>query len=905
MKTSLKTLLTGAATIGLMAMGLSVPAWATGPAVSIVDTNDTLSGSTISGYGSSTTLRLAVVSTMGTVTWNNNGSGANLVSNAGSTAQGIWLEGTQDQLNAAMAEISVNKPCAGSYKIYAEVSDSGYLQDPVTGHLYQHSPSVSGFTDAIAAAQATPLVPGGTNTFGYMATVTSTLENIIVSNFMTQDDWLGASDSAVEGDWTWLSGPEAGTVFYRGQGDQNGQPVNGGYNNWNPGEPNNSGGTEDIAQIYSNGFWNDITDGARYYTIEWGGMAGDDLSSVVVPSDSIDVSVAGAFAGSGTQADPYLIPDATALHAVSGCGSDAAYFEQTADITLPDTWAGDQNFKGHYDGNDKKIQFSANTPITHNQFGVWAYSENGQFTHMDVSGDLDAGSHNQVGLLMGNGYGSIENSTFSGSITSDHGWDIGSVAGEGGTNLNYVTSTVNFNATSGGEVGGLVGYYWGALNQSSWNGTMQLSADIEEVGGLVGTTDCASIYASHAVGAITNQDGSQNIGGLAGYFCGETYDSWSNVDINTPNANNVGGLAGHADGNFYRVAAYGNINGGDTIGGAFGWASYNEADDVVAHGNITSTYHGGSIVGGIESFSLYRAYGTGTVTAPSSRGAIGSYYNPDMGNVHWVPEQSTITVPTDLLNGEVPYTTADSKAYDYYNQDGWNISTNWTDNATWTICSGYDDGYPFLTSLHATDPCDPALTNATAPTITGSGVEGKPLAIDKGAWDSGVTFTYQWKLDGNNIAGATAATYTPVAGDVGKTVTMQLTGTKAHFKTEAKLSTNSVVISAAPVIVIPVVTNTEIAVGTFAGNSWWIPVGYVAAIKAAVKAHAKATAVTCTGIVAPGGNKAWQQKLGLKRATLACAVVKTFNSKLKTKLAWRVAAAGDKVQRGSALKFNK
>ena len=245
----------------------------------------------------------------------------------------------------------------------------------------------------------------------------------------------------------------------------------------------------------------------------------------------------------------------------------------------------------------------------------------------------------------------------------------------------------------------------------------------------------------------------------------------------------------------------------------------------------------------------------------------------------------------------------DAVSYDYYNQAGWEISTNWADDAIWTICAGANDGYPVLTGGYSQDPCAPALTNATAPIINGTGVVGKSLTINKGNWDAGVAFTYQWKLDGNDIAGATAATYKPVDGDVGKTVTVALTGTKTGFKTTTKVSSNSVVVTAAPVIV--VTEPSDVTVGGFAGNSWWIPVGFVSAIKAGVKAHSKATAVTCVGIVAPGGNKAWQKTLGLKRAALACSTAKSFNGKLKTKLSWKVAAATDKVLRGATLTFNK
>ncbi len=52
--------------------------------------------------------------------------------------------------------------------------------------------------------------------------------------------WIGASDAGQEGQWTWVDG-DAFT-----------------FTHWNAGEPNNSGGNEHYAQIYSDGKWNDL-----------------------------------------------------------------------------------------------------------------------------------------------------------------------------------------------------------------------------------------------------------------------------------------------------------------------------------------------------------------------------------------------------------------------------------------------------------------------------------------------------------------------------------------------------------------------------------------------------------------------------------------------------------------------
>jgi len=84
--------------------------------------------------------------------------------------------------------------------------------------------------------------------------------------------WIGASDTDTEGQWRWVTGPEAGTQFWQGTGS--GSAVGGEYNNWASGEPNDASG-EDYAHFLSDGNWNDYAfdnfaiDG---YVVEYGGL---------------------------------------------------------------------------------------------------------------------------------------------------------------------------------------------------------------------------------------------------------------------------------------------------------------------------------------------------------------------------------------------------------------------------------------------------------------------------------------------------------------------------------------------------------------------------------------------------------------------------------------------------------
>jgi len=177
------------------------------------------------------------------------------------------------------------------------VGEANFL--PTTQHYYEFvsDPGIS-WTDAeIAASNRTYF-----GLQGYLVTLTSQQEADFSGAQASGFGWIGATDVAVEGEWRWVTGPEAGTQFW--QGLANGTELT--FANWNRDEPNNvGGGGEDYAHIAAAsvirapavvGAWNDLPNnggGGAYasqgYVVEYGGMTGDPVLNLTATT-SLSVS---------------------------------------------------------------------------------------------------------------------------------------------------------------------------------------------------------------------------------------------------------------------------------------------------------------------------------------------------------------------------------------------------------------------------------------------------------------------------------------------------------------------------------------------------------------------------------------------------------------------------------------
>ena len=199
-------------------------------------------------------------------------SGFNLIGNK----TRLVVTGTMTNINTALASLKIN---TGSVKgnialsVAATVNPTGYYYNGVNGHFYKPVASGNTYTGARTASAATTF-KGQT---GYLVTITSADEDAFIFNNVPQTNiWFALTDEVTEGRWVIDAGPEKGTVIKTSNGQLNGN-IQGQYNNWAGGEPNNSGNEDYAVTKWGGGSqWNDLPNWSNPYVIEYGTWSNPD-----------------------------------------------------------------------------------------------------------------------------------------------------------------------------------------------------------------------------------------------------------------------------------------------------------------------------------------------------------------------------------------------------------------------------------------------------------------------------------------------------------------------------------------------------------------------------------------------------------------------------------------------------
>ncbi len=98
------------------------------------------------------------------------------------------------------------------------------------------------------------------------------------------------------------------------------------------------------------------------------------------------------------------------------------------------------------------------------------------------------------------------------------------------------------------------------------------------------------------------------------------------------------------------------------------------------------------------------------------------------------------------------------------------------------------------------------LTLTPTPVIAGTVAVGETITADLGVWDSGVSFEYRWLRNGNEIAGATSASYVMTADDLNALLTVTVTASKPGFDSLTKTSSATLPVAAGTLTLTPTPT---------------------------------------------------------------------------------------------------
>jgi hypothetical protein len=464
-------------------------------------TGQDASGFELTGFSATSTL-LTSISLVnppsGTTFYLNTTTG--LTAASGFTLSGnktrLVITGTMASINTALTSLKINTGTITgdvNISVAATVNPTGYYYNGVNGHFYRPITTGATYTNARAASLLTTF-KGQT---GYLVTITSADEDAFIFNNVPQSSiWFALTDEVEEARWTIDAGPEKGTLIKINNGQTNGN-IPGQYNNWAPGEPNNSGNEDYAVTKWGGGSqWNDLPNHfSCAYVIEYGTWSNPDdatftefYTNSVTHSNGQTIKALFGFKFNSSidkskfTAQIFKRNDATSAWTASDgykslSGLGKVYLSNQIDTSKIYT-TGIQLASGTTDmtqftsADIGKIYKLTTTGASGGGWGTDIYTSDSYIPAMAVhAGVLTIGQTKEIYIKVVQGQNNYTASTRNGITTSDWGgWDL---------SYQFVSAPASYKATI--SPGGVE---WSYTNpNASWlNGNSRLLIDMRQVG---------------------------------------------------------------------------------------------------------------------------------------------------------------------------------------------------------------------------------------------------------------------------------------------------------------------------------------------------------------------------------------------------------------------------------------
>lgn len=165
-----------------------------------------------------------------------------------------------------------------------------------------------------------------------------------------------------------------------------------------------------------------------------------------------------------------------------------------------------------------------------------------------------------------------------------------------------------------------------------------------------------------------------------------------------------------------------------------------------------------------------------SMVALSGTPTVGSTLTASPGT--WGP--SPVTLKYQWLRNGSTISGATSRTYELARTDaGTEISVRVT---------GSKSGYRTVSRTSATIDAKWGFTSSPTPTVSGSVAAGRTLTASVGTWSPAPKLAYQWRVDGEEVSGATKSSWRVPEWAAGRSVTVSVTATRSGYLTVTRTS---------------------------------------------------------------------------------------------------------------------